>query len=530
MGYPNGLVQDRLTEKFDKVTVFHKEEPLSNMFDLGDQSCSDNETMDEGVDHSVDNVGEKVLFRGSNATALAIDKYSLDFCVTSKIFTKCSKRKRDDKWSISPPESKEFEDSNQFFYELEEKKNSVKQGYVIDDVKRQYDDPKSVAFRREIQRRILEGDCEVEDNVYGPPNGDVWEKMKYPLYSSSEVAKTVIAEPKSEFTARYFHPAADTPVSLDAFKSQSRSALSSYKRRTEFRSYIGSDRGQSSGIMNSGKWEPWEDVTMKQAVSVFGPNWHLIAEMLNSSPKSRGRCRSAAQCQSRLQKLNLQTFRSREYTKYQDVISTYQWAAKPTTRDDLLWAAPAPYETASVEDYEGKEGLNTPSISLRTPAKTSLKPALDLETKDLLQNIEHVLHATNNEAKPPPILNEHTIRMTNEPSAAHESHAQAAAKANAEGFQSPIQIMRAKKRRRVEREREKIQAVKLDANSRFRSTKPINPFSKSSSYTRRLHQRQNAARNANVSLGNNASSSNSRLLGKLKVQVVVAEASLEEGT
>ena len=125
----------------------------------------------------------------------------------------------------------------------------------------------------------------------------------------------------------------------------------------------------------------------------------------------------------------------------------------------------APYETASAEDYEGKEGLNTPSMSLRTPAKTSLKPALDLETKDLLQNIEHVLHATNNEAKPPPILNEHTIRMTNEPSAAHESHAQAAAKANAEGFQSPIQIMRAKKRRRVEREREKIQAVKLDANS-----------------------------------------------------------------
>ena len=191
MGYPNGLVQDRLTEKFDKVTVFIKEEPLSNMFDLGDQSCSDNETTDEGVDHSVDNVGKKYC-SGSNATALAIDKYSLDFCVTSKIFTKCSKRKRDDKWSISPPESKEFEDSNHFFYELEEKKNSVKQGYVIDDVKRQYDDPKSVAFRREIQRRILEGDCEVEDNVYGPPNGDVWEKMKYPLYSSSEVARLLL--------------------------------------------------------------------------------------------------------------------------------------------------------------------------------------------------------------------------------------------------------------------------------------------------------------------------------------------------
>ena len=122
---------------------------------------------------------------------------------------------------------------------------------------------------------------------------------------------------------------------------------------------------------------------------------------------------------------------------------------------------------------------NTPSMSLRNPANTSLKPALDLETKDLMQNIEQVLYATNNEAKPPPILNENAIRMTNEPSAAHESHAQAAAKANAEGFQSPIQIMRAKKRRRIEREREKIQAVKLDANSRFRSTKPINPFSKS---------------------------------------------------
>ena len=37
MGYPNGLVQDRLTEKFDKIAVFHKEEPLSAMFELVDQ-------------------------------------------------------------------------------------------------------------------------------------------------------------------------------------------------------------------------------------------------------------------------------------------------------------------------------------------------------------------------------------------------------------------------------------------------------------------------------------------------------------
>ena len=49
---------------------------------------------------------------------------------------------------LGPPESKDFEDSISIFStRLEEKKNSVKQGYAIHDAKRQYDDPKSVAFR-----------------------------------------------------------------------------------------------------------------------------------------------------------------------------------------------------------------------------------------------------------------------------------------------------------------------------------------------------------------------------------------------
>ena len=87
------------------------------------------------------------------STALAIDKYSLDFCATQR-YLQSAQNESDDKWSISPPESKEFEDSNHFFYELEEKKNSVKQGYVIDDVKRQYDDPKSVASPRNSAKNL----------------------------------------------------------------------------------------------------------------------------------------------------------------------------------------------------------------------------------------------------------------------------------------------------------------------------------------------------------------------------------------
>ena len=54
----------------------------------------------------------------------------------------------------------------------------------------------------------------------------------------------------------------------------------------EFRSYIGSGGGKSSGIMDSGKWGNQEDVTMKQAVSVFGPNWHLIARNVELQSKS----------------------------------------------------------------------------------------------------------------------------------------------------------------------------------------------------------------------------------------------------
>ena len=140
------------------------------------------------------------------------------------------------------------------------------------------------------------------------------------------------------------------------------------------------------------------------------------------------------------------------------------------------------------------------------PLKSLLVAATGIDRRQTIYNFENVLQAMNNQTDPPPILSEDVVRMTNEPSAAHDSHAEAAKKANANGFQSPMQIMRAKKRRRVEREKEKVQTVKLDAASRFRSGKTINPFSKSSTYTRRLNQRQ--GRNANSSSTSNASGSN----------------------
>ena len=159
------------------------------------------------------------------------------------------------------------------------------------------------------------------------------------MYHKSELAKTVLAESKSKLSAKFFYPASEGSVSLETFKNQSRHALNATRKRTDFQNFVGNlNIDGSSGILESGRWAPWEDVIMKQAVASFGPNWHLIADMLNSNPKARGRYRSAAQCQNRLQKLNLQAFRGREYTKHQSIVSRYSWAAKPKKREDLLCA------------------------------------------------------------------------------------------------------------------------------------------------------------------------------------------------
>jgi hypothetical protein len=497
MPHVNGLVQENLIEKFDEVTVFIKDEALDIMF----QNDVNGTQMD--ADDDID-LSSAFMTAEDSVTPSAIHQYCSTFVENSRTAflsgTPAAIANFKNIGNTHTPKTcsrKNNEDSNKFFYEMKKKKsNNSLYGFVVEETKIQYDDPKSIAFRQALKRRIVDNGAEVDFNVYGPPNGETWANETRPLYQKSEFAGEVLVEPQTTLSARFYYPAMDTGVSIETFKNQSRNALASYRRRTEFQNYIGNlNIHGSPGILDSGRWAPWEDVLMKQAVASFGPNWHLIADMLNCNPKSQGISRSAAQCQNRLQKLNLQTFRGREYTKHQSIVSKYSWAAKPRKREDLLWNAPLPYGKVDTEAVNLRYNSDIGSSA----NNFAMSPAASIDRKHTIQNFENLLYVMNNQTEPPPILPENVVRMTNEPSDAHDSHAEAAKKANAHSFQSPMQIMRAKKKRRLEREKEKIQTVKLDSVSRFRSAKTINPFSKSSTYTRRLNQRQNATRNANSS-------------------------------
>ena len=445
MMHIDGFVQDNLIEKFDEITVFAKDVSLDAMLEnLEDDDVEmDNVENDVDTEDMNDNVGleytplmpideySKAFLQNANSGFLQVTvtggPAGISDYTNLKTVTK-----------INTPNSpsatgRDIGDENNalFFYELQKKKSNPSYGFIVEETKIQYDDPKSIAFRQAMKHRIVDRGGEVDFNVYGPPNGDTWGKYEYPLYHKSELAKTVLAESKSKLSAKFFYPASEGSVSLETFKNQSRHALNATRKRTDFQNFVGNlNIDGSSGILESGRWAPWEDVIMKQAVASFGPNWHLIADMLNSNPKARGRYRSAAQCQNRLQKLNLQAFRGREYTKHQSIVSRYSWAAKPKKREDLLWNAPAPYNTLdAVEDNikandNGKQKASMGGGEL--PLKSLLVAATGIDRRQTIYNFENVLQAMNNQTDPPPILSEDVVRMTNEPSAAHDSHAEAA--------------------------------------------------------------------------------------------------------
>jgi hypothetical protein len=323
----------------------------------------------------------------------------------------------------------------------------------------QHDDPKSIAFRKFLEQQANSGNG-VDFRMYGRP---------------SCLALTPISGRDDgldinhlKYSARHFLNV-ETTGSYKTGHNQTSNDNGSRKRgysEMSVRNFI-SD------------WSPWEDVMMRQAMSAFGPNWDLIADLLNSSPFAESRTRSARQCHARLQTIGAQIFRELKHERQQNVLlSKHLWASKPRCRNELVWNSSklcAEYHgescSQSLENNEGEHLLASATMGDR---------------REFVNIFGKVLQAMNEQKSTPPILNESMIKMTSEtllPDISHEKHSVAF---------SPVWLMEAKKKRRTDGDM--VSAV--DSTS-FSTTKPpINPFNKSSAYTRRMiNHRQNGSEN-----------------------------------
>ena len=208
--------------------------------------------------------------------------------------------------------------------------------------------------------------------MYGPPNSDAWKKIKFPLYYNSEVAKTeVTAEPKKRIHRRgYFHTQLQIlPVSLDAFKCPESQGFSSSKQEgvQSFEVTL-AQVGQSSGIMDSGKWEPLggrNDETGSQCVwtelALNCRNVEFQSKIPWQMPFS---CISAkAACKNSIYKhLEVQGIH-KVSRRHLDVINGQQSQRHGTTS---YGPPPLPcVESAVCRGLQGEEGFNTPANILK---------------------------------------------------------------------------------------------------------------------------------------------------------------------
>ena len=98
-------------------------------------------------------------------------------------------------------------------------------------------------------------------------------------------------------------------------------------------------------------WTLWEDAFLKTAQRKFGNNWDLLADMLNGSPKSDGRVRSARQCRDRMDvllRLNMSRHRNRNPTlEAESVVMKLPWARGSRQVGDVLWNGRSVYKPKS---------------------------------------------------------------------------------------------------------------------------------------------------------------------------------------
>jgi hypothetical protein len=363
-----------------------------------------------------------------------------------------------------PPSNEEQKDragEEIFFYPLEggqfgSSPDSSFSQFVSSSSRVQHDDPKCIAFRSALGRKISSGKA-VDFHLYGPPDGNSWSQRKTdeikPKQTDTEALKSKM------FTNRHFHPTA--------------------KRQLE------SDGLRADFFLRSHKiaWSPWEDVMLRQGVSSFGANWELISELINDHPNSFGRKRSARQCHARVQKLGAQIFRKRDHEKQKEIVSKYDWATKPATRDDLLW----------VQNYDRLSDAAAPD-STRERKRKKMKHLCGGGYKAFARKFEPVMEAMNSEKSVPPLLTENVILRTNESFQPHSSHTD---KDLSLKQTSPSKIIYNKRRRNNDRDAS-------SSASKFSSVMPaVNPFNRSSTYTRRMISAKHNS--SNISTSNSSS-------------------------